>query len=182
MAAQDQGARRAVVAGVAGGVGCTTVAVGIGALDRGVFTGRAVDVLVCRATGDSLIRAARAAQLVMADRGRRPVLAVTAADSSGPTRPVTARLRLVEPHAAAVVVLPFVRRWQELSVPLDEVRGLLALPLSELPRALRRYASALREVRAAAGGSPTPTRISAAPRLPAAPTPTSERTSPTCAR
>jgi hypothetical protein len=170
-----------VVAGVAGGVGCTTVAIGIGALDRGVFTGRAVDVLVCRATGDSLIRAARAAQLVVADRAPRPVLAITAADASGPTRPVTARIRLVEPHAAAVVVLPFVRRWQELSVPLDEVRGLLALPLTELPRALRRYAAALREVRAAATGSasPTPRRPRTAPRLPAAPTP--ERTSPTCA-
>src|SRR3954468_21866724 len=115
--------RRLSVAGVAGGVGATTVAIGIGAADRGVFTGRAVDVLVCRATGDSLLRAARAAQLVVADQAPQPVLAITAADASGPTRPVTARIRLVEPHAATVVVLPFVRRWQDLSVPLDEVRG-----------------------------------------------------------
>jgi len=43
--------------------------------------------LVCRATGDSLVRVARAAQLVVADRGPGQVLAITAADVSGPTRP-----------------------------------------------------------------------------------------------
>jgi hypothetical protein len=110
-------ARLLSVAGVAGGVGASTVATVLGAADRGVFVGRAVDVLVCRATGDSLIRAGRAAQLVAAAGGRGPVLAVTAADASGPSRPVTARLRLLEPHTAAVVVLPFVHRWRELAVP-----------------------------------------------------------------
>jgi len=86
---------RLSVAGVAGGVGATTVATAIGAADRGVFLGRPVDVLVCRATGDSLVRAARAAQLIAAAAGRKPVLAVTAADGSGPSRPMTARLRLL---------------------------------------------------------------------------------------
>jgi hypothetical protein len=147
------------VAGVAGGVGATTVATAIDAADRGVFVGRAVDVLVCRATGDSLIRAGRAAQLVAQVTGRRPVLAVTAADESGPSRPVTARLRLLEPHAAAVVVLPFVRRWRELAVPLDEVRGLLAVPRTEQPRNLRRYAATAQDLRSALdGGSPAPAR------------------------
>lgn len=140
---------RLSVAGVAGGVGATTVATAIGAIDRGVYVGRAVDVLVCRATGDSLIRAGRAAQLVAAATGRKPVLAITAADASGPSRPVAARLRLLEPHAAAVIVLPFVRRWRELAVPLDEVRGLLAVPRTELPRSLRRYADAVHNLRAA---------------------------------
>ena len=49
------------IAGVAGGVGATVLARALDGLDRGVFTGRPVDVLVCRATGDSLRRAARAA-------------------------------------------------------------------------------------------------------------------------
>jgi hypothetical protein len=112
-----------------------------------VFIGRAVDVLVCRATGDSLIRTGRAAQLVVAAGGRKPVLTVTAADASGPSRPMTARLRLLEPHAAAVVVLPFVRGWRELAAPLDEVQGLLAVPHSELPRSLRGYAGAAHNLR-----------------------------------
>ncbi|WP_214406336.1 hypothetical protein [Pseudonocardia lacus] len=175
------GARpRLTVAGVAGGVGTTTVATGLGALDRGVFTGRGVDILVCRATGDSLVRAGRAAQLITADGRPRPFLAVTAADTSGPTRPVTARLRLIEPHTAAVVLLPFVRRWRELAVPLDEVRSLLTRPLTELPRPLRRYARALHDLRAATGHPPTPgppTR----PALHHAPARTPERTSPACA-
>jgi hypothetical protein len=158
---ESRAARRArlSVAGVAGGVGATTVATAIGAVDRGVFVGRAVDVLVCRATGDSLIRAGHAAQLVVAATGRKPVLAVTAADASGPSRPMTARLRLLEPHAAAVIVLPFVRRWRELAVPMDEVRGLLAVPRTELPRSLRRYAIAAHDLRTALDGrSPAPAR------------------------
>ena len=136
-----------LVAGVAGGVGTTMVATAIGAGDLGVFVGRGVDVLVCRATGDSLVRAGRAAQLLVGSTGRLPVIAVTAADASGPSRPVSARLRLLEPHAAAIVVLPFVRRWRDLAVPLDEVRGLLTTPRNEVPRVLRRYADAARQLR-----------------------------------
>lgn len=159
---------RLAVAGVAGGVGTTTVATALGAADRGVFVGRPVDVLVCRATGDSLIRAGRAAQLVAQVTGRRPVLAVTAADAHGPSRPVTTRLRLLEPHAAAVVVLPYVRRWRELASPLDEVRGLAAAHPAELPRRLRRYADALRDLRSAVNG-----------RSPASARPVPGRASPT---
>jgi hypothetical protein len=55
------------VAGVGGGVGTSTVAAAVGGRDRGVFTGRGVDVLVCRSTGESLIRATRAAPCVAAD-------------------------------------------------------------------------------------------------------------------
>jgi len=49
--------------------------------------------------------------LVAQVTGRKPVLPVAAADASGPSRPVSARLRLLEPHAVAVVGLPFVRWW-----------------------------------------------------------------------
>ena len=83
--------RRAVtVAGVAGGVGTTTIARALAGVDRGVFTGRPVDVLVCRATADSLLRAARAAYLISTQQHRRPVLAVNTADAAGPSRPSTA--------------------------------------------------------------------------------------------
>lgn len=138
--------RRPTIAGVAGGVGTTTVATAIGGIDNGVFTGEPVDILVCRATGDSLIRAGKAAQLVTADRRPRPLLVVTAADVSGPCRPVTSRLRLLEPHTRALLVVPYVRRWKELSVPLDEVTGLLDRPLTDLPRVLRPYAAAMRQL------------------------------------
>jgi hypothetical protein len=154
------------VAGVAGGVGTTTVATAIGAVDRGVFVARPADVLVCRATGDSLIRAGRAARLITEATGRRPVLAVTAADAAGPSRPTTARLRLLRPHLAAVIVLPFVRRWRELAVPLDEVRDLLTVPRTELPRQLRGYAKAVDTLRAQLGDHPpTPAPTGRAGRL-----------------
>ena len=146
------------VAGVGGGVGTTTIAAAIGGTDRGVFIGRAVDLLVCRATGDSLIRAGHAAALVGRLTGRRPVVAVTAADSAGPSRPVTARLRLLAPNAAAVVVLPYVRRWRELAAPLDEARGLLTVPSTDLPRALRRYAGAAQDLLTSLTGQPAPAR------------------------
>ena len=70
------GRRAPSVAGVAGGVGTTTIARALAGVDRGVFTGRPVDVLVCRATADSLLRAARAAYLISTQQHHRPVLAV----------------------------------------------------------------------------------------------------------
>ncbi len=146
--------RSPLAVGVAGGVGTTTVATALGLVDRGVFTGRTADVLVCRSTGDSLHRAARAAQLVAADGHGLPLLAVTCADTSGPSRPTIARLRLLEPHASAVVVLPYVRRWHDLAAPLDEVRDLLTRPAGELPRALRPYAAALTRLSTALADHP----------------------------
>ena len=122
--------RRALtVAGVAGGVGTTTIARALAAVDRGVFTGRPVDVLVCRSTADSLLRAARAAYLISTQQHRRPVLAVNTAHAAGPSRPSTARMRLLEPHTAGVVVLPYVRRWRDLATPLQDVTGLLGRPV-----------------------------------------------------
>ena len=81
------GRRAPSVAGVAGGVGTTTIARALAGVDRGVFTGRPVDVLVCRATADSLLRAARAAYLISTQQHHRPVLAVNIADTAGPQPP-----------------------------------------------------------------------------------------------
>lgn len=169
--------RRPIVAGVAGGVATSTVAVALGATDGGVFTGRPVDVLTCRATGDSLIRAARAARLITAGGRPRPVVAVTAADSSGPSRPVSARLRLLEPHTAGVVVLPYVRRWSRITAPLGEVATLTGRRQEEDSRPLRRYALAVRALDDAiaqrarpAMAAPTRAARPAAHRRPCSPT------------
>ena len=146
-----------IVAGVGGGVGTTTVAVALGGTDRGVFTGRAVDVLVCRTTADSVIRAGRAAQLI-GGVGPRPILAVTAVDGARPTRALLARLRLLEPHAAAVVLLPHVGLWRASAAPLDGLRQILGRPMEELPRAARGYARAIGELTAALSAPPAAAR------------------------
>ncbi|WP_218600151.1 hypothetical protein, partial [Pseudonocardia oceani] len=145
--------RRPSIAGVGGGVGTTTVAVALSGSDCGVFTGRAVDVLVCRSTADSVIRAGRAAQLVNGV-GFRPVLAVTAVDGTRPTRALLARLRLLEPHAAAVVLLPHVGLWRASAAPLDGLRQILGRSIDEMPRPARGYARAIGELKAALGAGP----------------------------
>ena len=71
------------------------------------------------------------------------MLAVNTADAAGPSRPSAARMRLLEPHTAGVVVLPYVRRWRDLATPLQDVTGLLGRPVTELPRPLRRFATAV---------------------------------------
>lgn len=164
--------RGASVAGVSAGVGATTVAAAIGAIDRGMSLNQPVDVLVCRASSDSLIRAAQAAQVVVASAGRKPLLAVNAANASAPSRSMTARLRLIEPHTSSVVLMPFVRHWTETPVPIDEIRGLLSARRGELPRRLRSFASAALDLRAAIEGRvpsssrPMPVRTIVASRAP----------------
>ena len=103
--------RAPVVAGVGGGVGTTTVAVGLRGHDSGRVTGHrpdgSPDILVCRGTLDSVRRAAA----VLDEAGPEPpVLAVTLAGRV-PRGPLRARLELLEPDAAALVLLPHVRRW-----------------------------------------------------------------------
>lgn len=160
------------VAGVSAGVGATTVAAAIGAMDRGVSVNQRVDVLVCRASRDSLVQAAQAAQVVVASAGRKPVLAVNAANASAPSRSMTARLRLIEPHTSSVVLMPFVRHWSETSVSIEEIRGLLSARRGELPRRLRSFADAVLELRSAiegrfpASSRPMPIRTVVARRAP----------------
>ncbi|MGZ8750178.1 MAG: hypothetical protein ACXWYP_04775 [Pseudonocardia sp.] len=169
------GMRAPVVAGVGGGVGTTTVAVGLRGHDNGRVTGRrpdgSPDILVCRGTLDSVRRAA--AVLDEAGPEPPPVLAVTLAGRV-PRGPLRARLELLEPDAAALVLLPHVRRWCTLTDPLAEAAQLLVEPVAQLPRPLRAYAAALRELVAAVAASgrlardPNPTRQGAGPARPAA--------------
>ncbi len=165
VAADDVAPRRAVppshdprqrpsVAGVAGGVGTTTLAAAINGIDRGVFVGRRVDVLVCRGTVESLQRAGRAAHLQTDTSGHRPLLAVTATDPRGLSRHVSAQLRLTSAYASHVVTVPMVRRWQESTSYLNDARLMLTGRPAELPRPLRSYAFAVRDIRRHLG-SPT---------------------------
>ena len=153
------GMRVPVVAGVGGGVGTTTVAVGLRGHDGGRVAGRRPDILVCRDTLDSVQRAAEV--LDAASPEPPPVLAVTLAGRAlrGALRP---RLELLEPDTAGLVLLPHVRRWSTLPDPLAEVARLLVDPADRLPRPVRAYAAALRELVAAVaasgrlGGDPVP--------------------------
>ena len=122
-----------VVAGVGGGVGTTTVAAALRAHDAGRIAGRMPDILVCRGTFDSLRRAAA----VLDDAGPEPVpvVAVTLDGARMLRGPLRARLDLLEADAGALVLLPHVRRW-----------GTLADPAERLPRPLRAYTAALREL------------------------------------
>jgi hypothetical protein len=137
--------RAPVVAGVAGGVGTTTLAVALRGHDAGRRTGPA-DILACRGTLGSLRRVA--AVLGHAGPGPRPVVAVTLEGVRVPA-PVRVRLQALDLEVAAVVVLPHVDHWLVLADPLAEAAGLLVEPPPALPRALRRYAAALRELAAA---------------------------------
>jgi len=136
--------RAPVVAGVGGGVGTTTVAAALRGHDAGRVTAGWPDILVCRGTLDSLSRAA--AVLETADPEAFPVLAVTLDAARTTRQPIRAHLELLEPDLGALVVLPYVRRWATLGDPVAEAAHLLAAPADRLPRPLRMYAAALREL------------------------------------
>lgn len=154
-----KGMRVPVVAGVGGGVGTTTVAAALRAHDAGRIAGRMPDILVCRGTFDSLRRAAA----VLDDAGPEPVpvVAVTLDRARMLRGPLRARLDLLEADAGALVLLPHVRRWGTLADPLAETTRLLADPAERLPRPLRAYTAALRELVEAVASSG---RLEARPR------------------
>ena len=134
------------VVGVAGGVGTSTVAAALGGLDLGVFTGRPAAVVVCRATVASVLRAGRVAALC-----GRPVVAVTAVDTGKPSSALRSRLALLEPHTAAVVVLPWVPQWRDLVDPLQQLHDQLTQPAGQLPRPVGGYVAGLTAIHAALG-------------------------------
>ncbi|NKS68220.1 hypothetical protein GS584_02925 [Rhodococcus hoagii] len=94
--------RQPVVGGVDGGVGTTTVAAMIDALDAGRIAPdgtEIVDILVARATAASV----KAAIFTAAAMPVRPVLVVVAHSSDRWSPPVEQRLKMVEPNLPAVV-------------------------------------------------------------------------------
>ncbi|HZZ49613.1 MAG TPA: hypothetical protein VFE65_22220 [Pseudonocardia sp.] len=159
------------VVGVGGGVGTTTLATALRGRDRGRAPDQGVDVLVCRATGDSL-HAAAGAVAWLASAGRpRPALAVTS-DSPIPVRGMLrARLHQMHPWFVGLVVLPYVTTWRELADPLPSVARLAAYPVQELPRQLKAYATALERLTEVLLSSgllhPGPRALSAAVTAPA---------------
>lgn len=131
------------VAGVGGGVGTTTVAAALRGQDRGRDVEHGVDVLVCRATGHSLQQAAVTVTRLAASGRPRPLLAVTTERPGAVRGAVRARLRMIEPQVAALVLLPYVPHWRELTDPLAEAAELSRGPGPHQPRPLRGYADAL---------------------------------------
>ena len=91
------------------------------------------------------------------------MLAVTLDAARAARRPIRAHLELLEPDLGALVVLPYVRRWATLADPVAEAAHLLAEPADRLPRPLRMYAAALRELVEAVMASG---RLDAAPDQP----------------
>jgi hypothetical protein len=143
--------RPPTVAGVAGGVGTTTVAVALRGRDDGTARPHIADIVVCRATLDSLGRVADVLDRV--GPGPRPVLAVTLDGARLPRGPLRDQLMLLEPGTSAVVLLPRVRRWRTLDDPLPEVATLLVGAPERLPRPVRSYAAALWDLAAAVADS-----------------------------
>ncbi|SDG76567.1 hypothetical protein SAMN05216377_11511 [Pseudonocardia oroxyli] len=135
------------IAGVAGGVGVTTIAHALRGHDAGVHRGQPVQVLVCRATSESLIRAAH----IIGRLDHQPILAVSCTDSGRPGRTVMTRMQLIAPHTARTVLLPHVDHWRALSRPLDAVRDVVDAPRRELGRQARRWAEAVEQI---AGSTP----------------------------
>jgi hypothetical protein len=143
--------RPPTIAGVGGGVGTTTLAVALRGRDGGAARADTADIVVCRGTLDSLHRAAGV--LDRTGPGPRPVLAVTLDGARPPRGPLRALLPLLEPDTSAVVLLPRVPHWRTLADPLPEIATLLVDPPQRLPRPLRAYTAALRELAAAVTAS-----------------------------
>ena len=142
----DRSSVRLVVAGVSGGVGTTAVALSLAGIDARVFTGREANILVCRTTTESLLRASRAASLLGQKLG---AVAVNALEGSRPARPVAARIRLLE-SATATVIVPFVPALLAAPDPHSMLRSALRAPECDLSKPMRRFLSAVRELAAAA--------------------------------
>lgn len=141
---------RLVVAGVAGGVGTTAVALVLGGSDARVFTGRPTDIIVCRTTAESLVRASRAVSVLGTRLG---AVAVNSLDSTRPARPVAARLRLLE-SSAATVVMPFVPALLSAADPHGMLRSALRTAEADLSRPIRRFLIAVRQLAEAADQRP----------------------------
>jgi hypothetical protein len=141
-------------------VGTTTLAVALRGRDGGRERVDTADVVACRGTLDSLARAADI--LESAGPGPRPVVAVTL-DGARARGAVRARLELLGSATGAVVLVPHVERWRTLADPVAEVASLLRQPVDRLPRPLRAYAAALRELAGAVATSgrlhPPPTSV-----------------------
>lgn len=130
--------REPIVTGVAGGAGTRTVAFALGAAAHQPGRHIRCDVLVARAT----VHALSLAEQHIAATGDRPVLAVLAGETSTP-RAVRAKLRMIDPHASAIVRLPWVGQWSVVANPYAEAHGLAFRNTEQVPKHLRNYHQAV---------------------------------------
>lgn len=133
-----------IVAGAGGGVGASTVASALGAVDAGRYrAGQPVHVLVCRLTMSSIGEAHRA----IAAAPTAPVLAVVAdIPRAGLTGGMRARLRMSEPLVPATVMLPYVSGWRNLADPWTAAATWQQDPP---PRPMRAFVAAIQRLAAA---------------------------------
>ncbi len=135
---------RPLVAGVMGGVGTTTIASALRAYDDDLYAGGAVDVLVCESTVPSLIETHRC----VGHAPCRPILVVVA-DVPDKSRlpafssPVKALARMVEPHVAVMVAVPFVPQWRLREDPYADAAAVLRAGAA-VPEWLTDFAAAIR--------------------------------------
>jgi len=133
--------RAPLVCGVAGGVGVTTIAAALRAQDGGVYHGGPADVVVCRSTSSSVGAAHRVINAIPG----APVLVVVA---DGPLRtpaPVKARVRMVEPHLAGLVWMPYVEQWRHTDDALKHAAAVTSHP-DGMPKWLQPWAAALHQL------------------------------------
>lgn len=133
---------RPFIAGVGGGVGTTTLAAALAALDREIYrAGTPVDLLVARATMYSLGCAQRAIAVTPAP----PLLAVVAA-GPGTSLPgvVKTRLRMTEPHLVGVVYVPYVVEWDARDDPHFDAAA--AVRTDQRSKPMRAFAAAVQEL------------------------------------
>lgn len=157
------------MAGVAGGVGTTSVAAALGAADGGVFRmGYPVDVLVCR---DTVVSLGSAHRLVNAAVGK-PLLVIVASTPQATPRAATARIEFVRPHVHSVHTVPFVGRWREVTDPWSQAGGVARFP-DQVPKWLRAFSQQIHEIHQPLverlRASPADPRVPADARVPAAP-------------
>lgn len=130
------------IAGVAGGVGTTTIAAALRGLDCGLYrANKPVQVLVCRSTLNSLGCAQRALQYTPDP----PVLAVVDDVPNGSLSTNTAnRLRMTEGYVADIIRIPFVSEWRDAENPHHHAADLLVS--AEQPKGLRAYVVAVQDL------------------------------------
>ncbi|WP_226358500.1 hypothetical protein [Pseudonocardia sp. ICBG601] len=133
-----------IVAGVAGGVGTTLVAQALRGADHGIYgCSTAVDVLVCRSTLYSVSAAQRALQTTPAP----PILAIVddVPHATWGTN-TTNKIRLTEPYVYRYIRIPMVAEWRDNPHPHAVAGNVLVDDERSLPKGIRSFAEALREL------------------------------------
>jgi hypothetical protein len=133
--------RAPLVCGVAGGVGTTTIATALHGRDLGVYCGGPADIVVCRSTSSSVGAAHRVINAIPGT----PVLVVIADAPLRVPAPVKARARMVVPHLAALVWMPYVEQWRHTDDALKHAAAVTSHP-DGMPKWLHPWAAALRQL------------------------------------